>query len=765
MDLVQEYDSYSREFLIFNKQTIVKSVLSQCDNETAVNQLSLLKFLKKLAPFRLSTQETSIFWNCIYDIISLHPSTLYFINTLLLEIFSDHNTIRNMPKAFPSNESRLISALKLLFLYNPHTTVNLLDKMFEKFSDETILALGEVFCDLITDEQHKLIFDWLENGDDKLSRYTSVAPILVYTVDYVPAAESAILSVLKTMSEYNIQYFAILLHYVAPIAFKNKRPFVLSTFVQQFTQSSPYYRELFDAFRSALRFEMIGNICDLDLFLELTYNVHPDYLLDYIRSFEDLVAPLGSDDYMLTHVIDFIRDILSDDEIAIEVQASLFPLINTIADKDDVVAFILRSEIIRRLPEALESDNIDVLSSACKLMYLCADIKLDPLLISDVFPDALRRALKFASNREDGKAKQIGLIGEYAAGTIHVLNLQSHLNQMFDIIMLFLQDDDEIILTSGAQMILAAGSMFKGIHSDVLMKMICEKAKFVNDHFLFNSFISALVHLGESTDFPVTVLQLCYDILDNELKITEFEHISYWDNMATHIFTLFSRVIIQLRNKASMLITKLLNLLTECITSMVELVAEPIMTALILDLVDDKKSAYELLKQRSVQAHSVTVLDFVFSNVRYDQELADHISTAYEQDGDDSQWTSTLALYILRLHDLGLDVKEETLVSAISSFPPDESLGILDEFVYEILKVAENEMTHEVMLAVAHSLFEFTGLSQESIREQNISAKTIDEVRGCIKHILISTPIVHKVMARGLKYDEPRVERLESLIR
>ncbi|EAY00312.1 hypothetical protein TVAG_179830 [Trichomonas vaginalis G3] len=768
------FDTFQQEYIQQNKDKITNRIFEFLSKVSIVVQLRLLNLLCCIDNLQLSEEKLSLLWNYIFNIIFVRPSALIVINTILTGIFNDYHTIQQLQKPGFETKENYISSLRLLFTFNPEKTIELLSKLVDDPQQEFVDALNSEFLDTVQPNQMAAISDYIFKEEPlKVKRLTVLTPLIPYLANSNPKFVEKAIEILKITSEDNEQkesFLTILKYGSSALLNAEKMNFVLQTLISLMANDDEIGKRAADVSKAAFKSGLIKTRQDIKFVITKYQTVSPNLQPSLIISLDSLANSEGFDSHLITPLVEFVRTQLRNASTKEEIKASCFTLISSLAEKDENVPFTLQNDLLRNMPELLNGDDQSK-QSAAQIIYLLAVLAPDSI---KKLPDGAIDTL-FGLTRTEGKSSEIrGAIGESLAGIVASCGIKALYPQLVDLIDSFLKTGERNLGISASTMVIIACECFEGRLGQNVM-LSCARAAAQTDYApLFNSFVEGLRRIASTQPVDKWNLDFSLEIVNGFVKVAEIEPISSWYNLRTPLYSYFTIVMQKLGSFASPLIPYLLDIVSDCVDPMVDVVFEPVKRIYELNLIDDetKDKLIDRCCTKLLQAKSFEMLHFAVNNTKDLEKFASivaeqlrKIDQTEQTENVDDEWMCNLALSLLVLNERGAQIEDDDLETAIVCFPPEPSYKISEDMIKQVIRVSKAELSDDLKMVVSKVIFDFLLLPKQEVAPHGIQNSFVTQLKDSFAKLVKSDKEIENELVRYCGGVKSKVGKLNQLIR
>ena len=778
-------NNFEQEQLNSSKQKIIERCFKLLGKTSNTVQIRLLNSLIVLFDnIEFSEEQMTLLWSYIFKIVTERPETLIIINTILTGLFGDYQTIQQL-KNRPSldNNENLAAALRLLFTYNPESTIEILNLYLSKCDEDKTLkdALNNDFLDTIQPEQLKAIAEFLlvEDVSEKIRKFALCAPLIPYVCLYDKEFITKTLEVLRKANEATkFPEFLLILEFASNVIFTGSRyPFITTTIMKLLENDNEEAQQAVKVAKLCFKKGLIKTRPDIKAVLSKYDQIASAQLKrQLILALDALVNNEGFDAFLITPLIDFLRQQMRLTTLPEEIKSACFTLISSIAERDENAPFSLQKELIASIPQLIDG-NDESKPAASHVLYFFSE--MDPESVRKISKESIDKLFEFAHSSSDVATELRGAVGESLAGIIAGSVSKSLLPKLADLIKFFLESGNRNLGISGSTMIIMACDSFDGQFANDMF-IACARAAAVTDYApLFNSYVEGMRRLSSKVKIGQVALDFALEVVAGFAKVAELEPISTWFNLRTPLYAFFSIIITSMKENAAPLFQYLIMILSDCIDAMVDVVFDPVQKLFQFDLIGDetKKAIIKITSERSLSAKSVLLLDFTNQNIVEFADFAANASKQYldlmqteeneedaKEDESDYEWKGSLGLVLLQLNSRGAELSEDIIEECLLDFPPDPSLGKTEPLAKEVLRISKKEdLSQDMKTICAKVIFDFILLQKPELNKHKVTDETVNQLTESIKHIVKSSKDIEKELHKYCGGVRAKINKLSKL--
>lgn len=766
------FDAFTQEYIQANKEKIIIRTFQYIEKSSITVQLRLMNILCCIDDIKLSDEQLKLLWNYIFDIVNKRPSALIVAHTILTGIFREYTTIQSLQKP-EINDSNFNTALRLLFVFTPQQTIEIITKYVENPTQDRVDAFNSEFLDTIQPDQLSAIHDFIfGDNESKVKRLAACAPIIPYLQNTNPKFIENATEILKATSEIEdkSQFFALLKYGSSVLLGREKLQFVSDTLLNLMTKDDETAKTAAEIAISAFKFGIVKTRQHMKAILskykEISANLHSQFILalDSLANAEDFDA------FLISPLVAFASEILKNPNSSLQEKTSTFTLVCSLAERDENLSSTLSGPLLDNLPALLDGDAQSK-QAAMQTIYMLA--VMNPKVLSNrVQTSDIDKIMQFTMD-ESVSSEVRGAIGESLTGYIASIQQRDLYQPLAKLIDSFLLSGNRNLCISGSTMIIIASDCFDGRLAQNVM-LSCARAASATDYApLFNSYVEGLRRLAAANPVDKWHLDFSLDVVIGFVKVAEIEPVSAWYNLRTPLYSYFTTVVQKLGQFAAPLIQYLLDIVADCVDPMVDLVFEPVKRVYEMNLIDDstKTKLIETCCSKSLTAKSFCMLNFAVNNVADPQSFADNVAESLEianedEKNPDDEWRCNLAVAILTLQGRGANFEDDDIVDAVACFPPDAAYKISDEMCSHIIRLCKQENNSvDIKVALSEAAFDFLLLSKQEINQHGIQTSSVAQLRDVFKTVVKSDKEVEKEMTAYCKGVKSKIGKLNQLIR
>ena len=773
---IYTYGTFSESYITENKAKIASRVVELLEKSSNSVQIRLMNVLVCLEKVELDDAQLEQLWKVIFKVTYEKPDTEIVINSILTGIFGDYLAIQKQKKPVIDSNEKLEAALRLLFVYTPEQTIEILIAYIEKYNEKLVSALNGDFIDTVQPDQLKAIEEFMlkSEGDDKVKKYVALAPLIPYINNIDKEFSGKVVEVLRWTSENDQESFLRILKYASACIFKGVRlPFVTTQLMKILENDDEKGQLAAEVAKQCFKNGLLKTRPDMKGVLNKFAAVHQNHKAKLINAIDALVNNDEFDAYLITPLSDFIRTQLQLTTQAEDVRAACFTLISSIAVRDENIPFSMKKEIINLIPVLIDGQDSSK-AAGTHMLYFFAE--MGPDFVQKILPPSLEKLFEFAFSSQAATELR-GSVGESLAGIVSGLFGKKYIPKLVDLIKLFLESGDRNLGISGSTMAIIANGALDAKEAEEVF-LACARAAVATDYApLFNSYVEGMRRLFGKIKNYQPALDFAMEVLCGFAKVAELEPVSSWYNLRTPLYAVFTAIIESLKEKAAPLFQYFVEILSDCVDAMVDVVFQPIAKLFELDLIGEetKKAVVSITSERCLTARSIQLLDFTNAHLTDATKFVEKASACYEElcnkeesdvdeDNDDDIWKSCLGVVLLQLNGKGVELSENIIEDAILDFPPDASLEKSEDMAKEIVRIATRETnTDDLKSICAKVIFDFLLLGKPELTAHKVKDATVTELTNAIKGIIKSSKEIEKEMQKYCGGVRAKINKLNKL--